>query len=146
MGVAHSILPVPRRNGVRISALQTPKCVCSEPAGWRQLQGECTVSCDSPGALGHRAAREEGHNCFSPSTLSPHSRNTQPELITVAGVCAMALTPQEPPVGPDCGYLQNREPHLWKGSCCTRTHSSCTASCSRAPTPRCQHQRASLRN
>lgn len=47
---------------------------------------------------GHRSAWQEAF--FSPSDLSPHSRSTQPELLSVAGAHEMALTPWETSAGP----------------------------------------------
>lgn len=114
--------------------LPDPKCVLgtSKVGDNSEVNAPCPVTLQAP----------LGHGCFSPSTLSPHSRNAQPELITVAGACEMALTPQERPEGPACGYLQKPEPQAG----CSRSSSSCKMSCTRALTSSCQHQRSSLRS
>lgn len=145
MGVIHSTQPIPSRDGIRISASKPQVRALNQQAGNNsEMQAQCSTALQAH--LGCRAAREEAHSCCSPSAFSPHSRNTQPGLITVAGACEMALTPQKCMEGPACGYLQSSEPPLWKGSFCTRTTGSCTMSCPRALASSCQHRRSSLRS
>lgn len=145
-----SAQPAPSSSGMGTSVFQSPLHPHQVCALNQQAADNCgvnAVSYDSQLPLGHRASREEA--CLSPSALSPHSRSTQPELLSVAGAYEMALTSQELSEGPACGCLQNPEPHptpyLQKGSC-PRTAGSHSMNGPRTPTPSCQHLRSLLRS
>ena len=92
------------------------------------------MSHDAPAPLGRPDAGEEARSCSSPSAHSPHSTNTQPELITVASACEMALTPPGPLRGQHGGICRVQSPTFGRAPAAPGPP-ACTESCPGALTP-----------
>lgn len=108
---------VPTRRGLEPQTSGPPVFALSQQHG-ENSEGNA-VSCDSPAPRATELPR--GKSADSLTTSLPHSRSTQPELITMAGALKAALTPLEPSEGQSWGCLQNPgtlHPHLWKGPSC----------------------------